>query len=160
MSLALSTERPVSSFHLARPLSEQQPLVGSAAALPWLVAGCLASTAAYVVIDDPGDGNGGLTPCPVRALTGQWCPGCGLTRATHHLFRGNVAQALSFNALVPVVLAALGLLWAIWLMVATGRGVPPFIRQIRPAAYVSAALLLAGFTVLRNLSAGQVLRGG
>ncbi|WP_395159954.1 DUF2752 domain-containing protein [Ilumatobacter sp.] len=159
MSLAFPTERPPSGFHIARLASEQQSLVGSAAALPWAVAGCLASTAAYVVIDNPGDDNGGLTSCPIRALTGYWCPGCGLTRATHHLFRGNIAQALSFNAFVPVVLAVLSLLWATWLMVATGRGVPTFIRRIRPAAYVSAALLLAGFTVLRNLSGAMSLRG-
>ena len=160
MSLTLSTERPRSGFHTALPANEQQPLVGLAAALPWVVAGCLASTAAYVVIDDPGGGNGGRTSCPIRLLTGYWCPGCGLTRATHHLFRGNVAQALSFNAFVPVVLAALGLLWITWLMVATGRGVPTFVHRIRPAVYVSAALLLTGFTVLRNLSGTAVLRGG
>lgn len=160
MSLALSTKRPLSGFHIARPVSEQQPLVGSVAALPWAVAGCLASTAAYVVIDNPGDGSGGLTSCPIRTLTGHWCPGCGLTRATHHLFRGNIAQAISFNAFVPVALAALSLLWATWLMVATGRGVPAFIRRIGPAAYVSAALLLAGFTVLRNFSSAVWLRGG
>jgi hypothetical protein len=160
MSLTLSTERPRLSFHIARPVSEQQSLVGSVAKLPWVVAGCLASTAAYVVINDPGDGSGGLTSCPIRALTGHWCPGCGLTRATHHLFRGNVAQALSFNAFVPAILAALSLLWVTWLMVVTGRGVPTFIRRIRPAAYVSAALVLAGFTVVRNLSGAVLLRGG
>ena len=160
MSLTLSKDRPRLSFHVARPASEQQSLVGPAAVLPWVVAGCLASTVAYVVIDDPGDGNGGITPCPIRALTGRWCPGCGLTRATHHLFHGDIVQALSFNAFVPVVLVALSVLWAIWLMVATGRGVPTFILGVRPAAYVAAAFLLAGFTVLRNLSGAALLRGG
>ena len=160
MSLTLSTKRPRSSFHIARPASEQQSLIGSVAALPWGVAGCLASTAAYVVINNPGDGNGGLASCPIRALTGRWCPGCGITRATHHLFRGNIAQALSFNALVPAILAALSLLWVTWLTVVTGRGVPTFIRRISPAAYVSAALILAGFTVMRNLSGAVLLRGG
>ncbi|MFT5978212.1 MAG: hypothetical protein ACI83Y_001782 [Candidatus Azotimanducaceae bacterium] len=160
MSLTLSAERPRSSFHIARSASEQQSLVGSAAALPWVVAGCLASTAAYVVIYDPGDGNGGLASCPIRALTGHWCPGCGITRATHHLFRGNIAQALSFNAFVPAILAALSLLWVTWLMVVIGRGVPTVICRIKPAAYVSAALVLAGFTVVRNLSGAVLLRGG
>jgi hypothetical protein len=160
MSRALSTERPLLGFHIARPASEQQRLIGSGAVLPWVVAGCLASATAYVVVDDPGDGNGGLTPCPIRALTGHWCPGCGLTRATHHLFRGNVAQALSFNAFVPAALAVLALLWATWLMVVTGRGVPTFILRLRPTAYLSAAILLAGFTVLRNLSGTALLRGG
>ncbi|MFT4864868.1 MAG: hypothetical protein ACI9CV_000994 [Ilumatobacter sp.] len=160
MSLTLSTERPHLSFHMARPPSEQQSLVGSTTALPWVVAGCLVAAAAYVVVDDPGDGNGVLTPCPIRALTGHWCPGCGLTRATHHLFRGNVAQAFSFNAFVPAALATLVLLWATWLMVVTGRGVPKFILRLRPAAYVSAAFILAGFTVLRNLSGTALLRGG
>lgn len=116
---------------------------------------CLVAGAAYVAASDPVDG-GAFLPCPFRALTGWWCPGCGLTRATHHLLRGHVAQALRFNLLVLVILTAIGLAWAAWFADAIGR---------RPAwrvpAWASAAgvALLVAFAVVRNLPVIDGLRG-
>ena len=80
--------------------------------------------------DDPADG-GAFVPCPFRALTGLWCPGCGLTRATHHLLRGDVGQALRYNAFVIVILAALTAVWLGWLLGAAGR--PTGLRRMRQA---------------------------
>ena len=40
--------------------------------------------------------------CPFLALTGNACPGCGLTRGFHALFHGDIYKALSFNALIPI----------------------------------------------------------
>lgn len=39
-------------------------------------------------------------PCPVHALTGFYCPGCGLTRLIFSLMDLNIAQAFRFNALI------------------------------------------------------------
>ncbi|MFO7181762.1 MAG: DUF2752 domain-containing protein [Pseudomonadota bacterium] len=41
--------------------------------------------------------------CPTAALFGVPCPGCGLTRATLRLLRGDVHGALRFHPLVPVL---------------------------------------------------------
>lgn len=117
-------------------------------------------TAAYVVVDDPGDGDGGLTACPYRAATGLWCPGCGLTRATHHLARGNVVQALSLNLFAPLFLAALVAAWWAWFRLAADRGVPAWVRRLRPAVYVSLGVGILAFTVVRNLPGLAALRGG
>lgn len=47
--------------------------------------------------------------CTLHSLTGLHCPGCGMLRGTHQLLQGNVAGALSMNALamvlVPIVVA-------------------------------------------------------
>lgn len=40
--------------------------------------------------------------CPLLNITGFACPGCGLTRGFHELFRGHFLAALDFNALVPI----------------------------------------------------------
>ena len=64
---------------------------------------CLVAGAAYVAAENPSDG-GVFLPCPFRSLTGLWCPGCGLTRATHHLLRGDLVQALRFNLFVVAIL--------------------------------------------------------
>jgi Protein of unknown function (DUF2752) len=47
-------------------------------------------------------------PCPLHALTGLHCPGCGATRAGHELLHGHLLAALHLNA--PLVLAALVIL--------------------------------------------------
>ncbi len=41
--------------------------------------------------------------CPFRNLTGLPCPGCGMSRAFHHVLHGRIVEAVRMNALVPVV---------------------------------------------------------
>jgi len=48
-----------------------------------------------------------LWSCPIRAATGVPCPGCGLTRATLELLRGDLAGSLRTHAFAPVFLGAL-----------------------------------------------------
>ncbi len=131
--------------------------VGSPLAAPIAAGCCAAAAVTYVTIDDPGDG-GVFLPCPFRTLTGLWCPGCGLTRATHHLLRGDVAQALRFNLFVGVVLATLVAVWVVWMRSATGRTSGWATRVPVRAQIVAAAVLLA-FAVVRNLPGIDGLRG-
>jgi hypothetical protein len=46
--------------------------------------------------------------CPVAIVTGHPCPGCGLTRATLALLRGDLAETLRFHPLAPLVSPLLG----------------------------------------------------
>ncbi|QQS06432.1 MAG: DUF2752 domain-containing protein [Fibrobacterota bacterium] len=39
-------------------------------------------------------------PCPVHALTGWYCPGCGSLRGLHRLVHGDLAGAFSLNPLM------------------------------------------------------------
>ena len=129
----------------------------SSLAAPIACGCCLLGGVAYVAISDPSDG-GVFLPCPFRTLTGWWCPGCGLTRATHHLLRGDVVQALRFNLFVLVILAALTATWAVWFVAATGRSVA---RVLAPPTWVpvSAVTVLVMFAVVRNLPGVPGLRG-
>lgn len=46
--------------------------------------------------------------CPVRAITGLPCPGCGMSRALLSLLYGDIAQSLYYHPmLVPTGIAAL-----------------------------------------------------
>ena len=113
--------------------------------------------AAYVAVDDPSDG-GAFLPCPFRAVTGWWCPGCGLTRATHHLLRGDLAQALRFNLFVVVILTGLALTWSVWTLQAAGRPIRR-VAHLSNRTYAVAITVLVAFAVVRNLPLTGGLRG-
>lgn len=53
-----------------------------------------------------------LPPCLFHALTGLYCPGCGVTRALHALLHGQVGLALRMNVLAVVAIPAIPImLW-------------------------------------------------
>ena len=91
-----------------------------------------------------------LPVCPLYALTGFACPGCGLTRGFHALFHGDVLTALDLNALIPIWTVVFGYLFLSLVMTATrGRGLPW--RFITPAILFGFLIVLLTFGVLRNL---------
>lgn len=70
-----------------------------------VLAVALALLTVYLV--DPA--SAGVVLCPYLAITGTACPGCGLTRAIHHLLHADVRTAFAYNPLlfvaVPVAAA-------------------------------------------------------
>ena len=88
-------------------------------------------------------------PCPLHALTGLHCPGCGSARTLHALAHRDWARALGLNPLL-VLLLPLALWWALLsLWRALRHNLPPA-ELPRPAATVLLVVVLA-FWILRNL---------
>ncbi|MCS6899723.1 MAG: DUF2752 domain-containing protein [Myxococcales bacterium] len=50
----------------------------------------------------------GLLPCPLAFTLHLPCPGCGMTRATLALLRGDLGGMLRFHPLAPLILLFLG----------------------------------------------------
>jgi hypothetical protein len=73
------------------------------AALALLGAG---TTLALLWSRDPSASSGLFPPCLWHELTGTACPGCGITRAIHHLLHGRFATAADYNAVGLLVLLA------------------------------------------------------
>ena len=94
--------------------------------------------------------------CVFHSVTGLWCPGCGLTRAAHHMLHGDIGRALGYNALVIPVGMLLVLTWIAWLM---GARRPPWVHRAAVPAWLALAIVAVTFTILRNVPAFDVLRG-
>lgn len=82
--------------------------------------------------------------------TGLYCPGCGALRAMHFLTHGEFLTALHYNPLLVLLLPFVAYIFGTraldWL---ANRPVAPF--MLKPKALVLFAILLAIFTILRNI---------
>ncbi len=77
------------------------PLLASLLRDRWVALGV--ATLAAVQVAGVAAGVGGW-PCPVKGALGIPCPGCGLTRATVSLLRGEFAASFGAHAFAPVLL--------------------------------------------------------
>ena len=127
-------------------------------AAPVLCGCALAAAAVYVAADDPAGPGVHLPACPLYAMTGLWCPGCGMTRATHAVLRGDIGAAFGFNLFFPLFLGAILVGWVAWMRSAMGRA--PLVAFARMPVWLPIALggVLVAFGVVRNLPGLDVLR--
>lgn len=108
----------------------------------FLIAGLLAAAAAVLLgllfFNDP-ETAVWYPPCLFHEATGLYCFGCGNTRALYSLIHGDIAGSLRKNLLfIPAVLFLL-------ISILKPR------RVNRPSVLWTAAAVIAGFTLLRNL---------
>lgn len=94
--------------------------------------------------------SGIFPPCPLRYLTGWYCPGCGSLRAIHQLLHGNLRAAWALNPLTVVLLPFLTYGLASYALIELrGRGLPqPFLRAGWIRALCAVIIL---FGIARNL---------
>ena len=123
---------------------------------PAVAFAAVTAATAYVAEVDPGH-PGHYPVCPFLRITGWWCPACGGLRCVHALSRGELWTALHDNALATAACLAAVVCWVRWTWrAAHGRDTPPpalpGIRRL-----ILPAVLVLGFTVLRNLSYGAFL---
>jgi hypothetical protein len=104
----------------------------------------------YVALVDPEEA-GLRVSCPFHAATGWWCPGCGLTRATHHLVRGDLAGALSRHLLAPAVLAVGVWMWVAWWWPSVGGKPVPSPLRVPVRIWCALGAGWIAFAVLRNI---------
>jgi Protein of unknown function (DUF2752) len=94
--------------------------------------------------------SGVFPPCPVRYLTGFYCPGCGSLRAMHALLHGDLRRAWAMNPLMIVTLpfVTYGLVSAA-LLELRGRGLPEVMLPANLIRAFCVVVLLYGLA--RNL---------
>ena len=119
---------------------------------PWLLAAMLAGVTVGAVmlrVFDPAT-SGVFPPCPLRYLTGWYCPGCGSLRAIHQLLHGNLQAAWAMNPLTVILLPFLGYgLASSALYEISGRSLPRFFLPAACIHTLCAVMILFG--IARNL---------
>lgn len=152
------TVDPVDIAHTAPELvtdSTTQPRSGwRGVAVPLLVASVGVGAGVLLHLRDP-HVEGSYGTCPVYALTGWYCPGCGGMRAVHNLTDGQVLDALHSNLLaIPLILAFV--LWVGDWTVRAWRGQRMRLPSISRVTMWTFFALLAVYTVLRNTPWGTL----
>jgi Protein of unknown function (DUF2752) len=123
---------------------------------PGLTIGGLALATLALHIRDPHQhGSWGL--CPMYAATGLYCPGCGGLRAVNDLTDGHVGAALSSNILVTLGIPFAVVALAIWALDRWSGRTRTVDWQRRQRYAVVLGVVLAIFTVVRNLPFGSWL---
>ena len=89
-------------------------------------------------------------PCPLHAATGLFCPGCGSTRALHHLLHGRLFTAFDLNPLLVTSLPFLAYALARRTLRHRHPDTTPR-RPLPPLAIWALLTLVLAFGVLRNL---------
>ncbi|WP_393084414.1 DUF2752 domain-containing protein [Streptomyces sp. LN704] len=127
------------------------PLALRRLGVPAGVLGAVVAAFAYVGAVDPNQ-PGHYPVCPLLRFTGVYCPGCGGLRSAHAFVHGDLATALTDNALAVVGYVAFAVVWTVW-VVRSARGRPPR-TDLGPVQLWSVGALALIFTVVRNLPFG------
>jgi hypothetical protein len=104
---------------------------------------------AFLALFNPSDD--GPTVCPFALCTGLACPGCGMTRAASHLFKGHVVQALVYHPLVPLVAIQLVGGWA-WFVLRRKNLVAPMPARTLNILVIGSAVSLLAVWAIRLLT--------
>ena len=129
---------------LSNPSATTAARLSAAGGLAALVTG-----SAFVWYFDPTKANF-FPVCPLYALTGFACPGCGLTRGFHALLHGDIVTALDYNALIPVFLIIFaGILISLASVAFRGRALARL--DAAPKLIVGLFVLMVVFGLVRNL---------
>jgi hypothetical protein len=92
--------------------------------------------------------SGVFPPCPLRYLTGLYCPGCGSLRAMHALLHGELGRAMNPLMIVTLPFITYGLVSEA-LRELRGNGLP---EVMLPASWIRAfCVVVVLYAVARNL---------
>ena len=89
-------------------------------------------------------------PCPIRAVTGYRCPGCGITHCAVNLLHGRVREAFEANQFV-FILAPFGLIYGIWRAVRYIRDGSEEISIPETTVFAILFILAIAFAFYRNI---------
>ena len=100
---ALERSGPRTADRIARLRTPGVVLAGTAAAMTYI-----GSVSPYA--------SGNYPVCPLYAVTGLYCPGCGSLRSLHSLANADLVAAVALNPLMPPLVLILALVFVRWVV--------------------------------------------
>ncbi len=88
--------------------------------------------------------------CPIKKITGLYCPGCGVTRMCLSILKGNFYQAFRYNPLIFISLPFFLFYYFICLF-ETYKKKPSKIRMLEPSIWYFLIAIFLVFGILRNI---------
>ena len=82
---------------------------------PAIIAAGTAAAFTYIGSVSP-YASGNYPSCPLFAVTGLYCPGCGSLRSMHSLANGDVIESFARNPIMPPLLLILALVFVRWVV--------------------------------------------
>lgn len=122
-----------------------------------VLAAAILAAAGLFYLYQTGEGKGSGIACPIHALTGLYCPGCGASRAIRSLLHFDFVQALRYNAFVTVSSPFIGLYIAALAGSYVRYGEDRVSRKIPVTPVVIFAVFAILYGVLRNIPAFSFL---
>ena len=100
---ALERSGPHTADRIARLRTPGVVLAGTAAAMTYI-----GSVSPYA--------SGNYPVCPLYAVTGLYCPGCGSLRSLHSLANADIVASFARNPIMPPLLLILALVFLRWVV--------------------------------------------
>ncbi|MFE4910035.1 DUF2752 domain-containing protein [Streptomyces sp. NPDC056652] len=139
---------------VAPPVAARPPATARRLLAPLATLAGVAAAFTYVGLVDPNE-TGHYPVCPLYALTGLLCFGCGGLRSAHAVAHGDWLTALGDNALATVGYPLFAVLWVVWLVRAR-KGLPVALT-LRPVWWWVLGGVILAFSVIRNVPFGSSL---
>lgn len=138
----------VPSMYISRPVDASN----GERLLALTVIGATLAALVYLFLYNPSTGESYFPSCPLRSLTGLYCPGCGTLRGLHQLLHGHLYAAFGFNPLMVLSLPFIAYAYLSYAVMALrGRSLPRFF--VPPVLIKALFWVVVAFGVLRNVPA-------
>lgn len=95
--------------------------------------------------------------CPIKKVTGFYCPGCGITRMCLSILKGEFYQAFRYNPLIFVLLPFF-FCYFIDSIFSSLRNRKPFFSRLEPYLWYFLIVLFLGYGLIRNIPLFDFLR--
>ncbi len=95
--------------------------------------------------------------CPIKKITGLYCPGCGVTRMLLSILKGEFYQAFRYNPLIFICLP-LFLLYYLDYTYSTIKKKKPRIHTLEPGIWYFLITVFIIYGVLRNIPLFDILK--
>ncbi len=88
--------------------------------------------------------------CPIKKITGLYCPGCGMTRMLLSILRGNFYQAFRYNPLIFILLPFL-IIYYLYNLCCSVKQKKSKLTRLEPGIWYVLITIFLIYGVLRNI---------